>query len=205
MTPGAATAAWLAWLLPALPLAAGAILAVTAVAAAGRTKAGAGRRVSAVAPWAAMAVAAVTLVLAAAAAAVHPAAMAPLFRGIPAAVRVDGLSAVMVVTVAAVTLAVLVFAAGDLGPQENRGRFFGLMLLFAGGWTGSRSRANATGLWSPPGPHRRRAGTHVQRAGVRGGLHDRRPRYERDHGLDFSREHRLRFPISRRRGCRGSW
>jgi NADH:ubiquinone oxidoreductase subunit 5 (subunit L)/multisubunit Na+/H+ antiporter MnhA subunit len=58
--------------------------------------------------------------------------MAPLFPGIPAAVRVDGLSAVMVVTVAAVTLAVLVFAAGDLGPEENRGRFFGLMLLFAG-------------------------------------------------------------------------
>jgi len=27
---------------------------------------------------------------------------------------------------------VLVFAAGDLGPGENRGRFFGLMLIFAG-------------------------------------------------------------------------
>ena len=137
MTPGAAAAPWLAWLLPALPLAAGAVLAVAAVATAGRTGAGhtgtgAGRRVSAVAPWAAVAVAAVTLVLAAAAAALHPAAMAPLFPGIPAAVRVDGLSAVMVVTVAGVTLAVLVFAAGDLGPDENRGRFFGLMLLFAG-------------------------------------------------------------------------
>jgi hypothetical protein len=29
--------------------------------------------------------------------------------------------------------------------------------------------------------------------------------HERDHGLDFSREHRLRFPVSRRRGCRGFW
>jgi NADH-quinone oxidoreductase subunit L len=43
-----------------------------------------------------------------------------------------GLSAVMIITVAAVTLAVLVFAAGDLGPGENLGRFFGLMLIFAG-------------------------------------------------------------------------
>jgi len=57
---------------------------------------------------------------------------APLFAGIPATVRVDGLSAVMVVTVAAITLAVLVFAAAESGPGENRGRFFGLMLIFAG-------------------------------------------------------------------------
>ena len=111
---------WLAWLLPAVPLAAGAVLAV------------AGRRVNAVAPWAGAAAAAVTLGLACAAAAVRPTASAPLFAGIPAAVGVDGLSAVMVVTVAAVTLAVLVFAAGEFGPGENRGRFFGLMLIFAG-------------------------------------------------------------------------
>jgi NADH-quinone oxidoreductase subunit L len=111
---------WLAWLLPAVPLAAGAVLAA------------AGRRVNAAAPWIGVAAAAVTLVLACAAAAARPAATAPLFAGIPAAVGVDGLSAVMVVTVAAVTLAVLVFAAGDLGPGENLGRFFGLMLVFAG-------------------------------------------------------------------------
>jgi len=74
----------------------------------------------------------VTLVLACAAAAVRPVASAPLFAGIPVTVRVDGLTAVMVVTVAAVTLAVLVFAAGESGPGENRGRFFGLMLIFAG-------------------------------------------------------------------------
>jgi NADH-quinone oxidoreductase subunit L len=111
---------WLAWLLPAVPLAAGAVLAA------------AGRRVNAAAPWIGVAAAAVTLALACAAAAARPAAAAPLFAGIPAAVGVDGLSAVMVVTVAAVTLAVLVFAAGDLGPGENLGRFFGLMLIFAG-------------------------------------------------------------------------
>ncbi|HEV2260189.1 MAG TPA: proton-conducting transporter membrane subunit [Streptosporangiaceae bacterium] len=111
---------WLAWLLPAVPLAAGAVLAA------------AGRRVNAAAPWIGVAAAAVTLVLACAAAAARPAAAAPLFAGIPATAGVDGLSAVMVVTVAAVTLAVLVFAAGDLGPGENLGRFFGLMLVFAG-------------------------------------------------------------------------
>ena len=111
---------WLAWLLPAVPLAAGAVLAV------------AGRRVNAAAPWAGVAAAAVTLGLACAAAAVRPAASAPLFAGIPAVVGVDGLSAVMVVTVAAITLAVLVFAVGEFGAGENRGRFFGLMLIFAG-------------------------------------------------------------------------
>ena len=111
---------WLAWLLPAVPLAAGAVLAV------------AGRRVNAAAPWAGVAAAAVTLGLACAAAAVRPAASALLFAGIPAVVGVDGLSAVMVVTVAAITLAVLVFAVGEFGAGENRGRFFGLMLIFAG-------------------------------------------------------------------------
>jgi NADH:ubiquinone oxidoreductase subunit 5 (subunit L)/multisubunit Na+/H+ antiporter MnhA subunit len=125
----ASAAPWLAWLLPALPLAAGALLAVAGVPPAGRRPAG---TLTAVAPWAAVAVAAVTLVLACVAAAVRPAASAPLLAGIPAAVRVDGLSAVMIVTVAAVTLAVLVFALGDLGPAENKARFFGLMLLFAG-------------------------------------------------------------------------
>jgi NADH-quinone oxidoreductase subunit L len=111
---------WLAWLLPAVPLAAGAVLAV------------AGKRVNAAAPLAGATAAAVTLGLACAAAAVRPAASAPLFDGIRAAVGVDGLSAVMVITVAAVTLTVLVFAAGEFGPGENRGRFFGLMLIFAG-------------------------------------------------------------------------
>lgn len=125
-----ATAPWLAWLLPALPLAVGALLAVAGVVAAARPRAAAWQ--AAVTPGIAIAVAAVTLVLASLAAAVRPAASAPLLVGIPAAVRVDGLSAVMVVTVAAVTLAVLVFAVGDLAATENKARFFGLMLLFAG-------------------------------------------------------------------------
>src|SRR5580704_10826539 len=111
---------WLAWLLPALPLASGAARAV------------AGRRVNAAAPWAGAAAGAITLVLACAAAAARPSASAPLFAGIPAGVRVDGMSAVLVITVAAVTLAVLVFAVGEFGPEENRGRFFRLMLIFAG-------------------------------------------------------------------------
>ncbi len=112
--------AWLAWLLPAVPLAGGAGLAV------------AGMRANRVAPAAGAGTAAVTLALACAAAALRPAGSAPLLAGIAVTFRVDGLSAVMVVTVAVVMLAVLVFAAGEFGPGENRGRFFGLMLLFAG-------------------------------------------------------------------------
>src|SRR5712691_5111171 len=114
------SAAWLAWLLPAVPLASGTVLAV------------AGMRATRAAPAAGTLTAAVTLALACAAAALRPAASAPLLTGIAATVRVDGLSAVLVVTVAAVTLAVLVFAAGEFEVRENRGRFYGLMLLFAG-------------------------------------------------------------------------
>jgi NADH-quinone oxidoreductase subunit L len=110
----------LAWLLIALPLAVGGLLAV-AGAPAGR-----------LAPSGGIAAAVATLGLACAAAAVQPSASAPLVSGIAASLRVDGLSAVMVLTVTAVTLAVLVFAAGDIGHGENRGRFFGLMLVFAG-------------------------------------------------------------------------
>jgi NADH-quinone oxidoreductase subunit L len=112
--------AWLAWLLLAVPLASGTVLAV------------AGTRVTRAAPAAGVLAAAVTLALACAAAALRPIASAPMFTGMDVTVRVDGLSAIMVVTVAAVTLAVLVFAAGEFGARENRGRFFGLMLLFAG-------------------------------------------------------------------------
>ena len=109
----------LAWLLVAVPLAAGAGLSVAG-------------RAAPLAPAAGIGAATVTLALGCAAAAAHPSAAAPLVLGIPAALDVDGLSAVMVLTVTVVTLAVLVFAAGDIGAGENRGRFFGLMLLFAG-------------------------------------------------------------------------
>jgi NADH:ubiquinone oxidoreductase subunit 5 (subunit L)/multisubunit Na+/H+ antiporter MnhA subunit len=107
----------LAWLLSAVPLVAGASLACT------------GRRGDRIAPLAGVLTAAVVLLLAVLAAVFRPAASAPLFAGIEASVAVDGLSAVLVVTVAAVTLVVLVFSAGepDLGA-----RYAGLMLLFAG-------------------------------------------------------------------------
>ena len=110
----------LAWLLVTVPLGAGAALA------------GTGRRANRFAPRLGVAVAALTLVLAIAAALRRPEARAPLLAGIDARLAVDGLSAILVVTVAAVTLAVLVFATGEFGPDEARARFSGLMLLFAG-------------------------------------------------------------------------
>ncbi|WP_157570131.1 NADH-quinone oxidoreductase subunit 5 family protein [Microtetraspora malaysiensis] len=107
-------------LLPVLPGGSGAFLAV------------AGRRTRGFAPGAAVAVAAVTLVLAVAAAVTRPEVSVPLFAGLRSGAAIDGLSAVMAVTVAAVTLAVLGYAAGEMRDEESRGRFFGLMLLFAG-------------------------------------------------------------------------
>jgi NADH:ubiquinone oxidoreductase subunit 5 (subunit L)/multisubunit Na+/H+ antiporter MnhA subunit len=116
---------WLAWLLLAVPLAGGAVLTVTGLA-------GTGQRSNRAAPALGIVVAAVTLGLGIAAAVIRPAASAPLLAGMPAGVRVDGLSAVLVLTVTTVTLAVLGFSVGDLDDNDSRGRFFGLMLLFAG-------------------------------------------------------------------------
>lgn len=48
--------------------------------------------------------------------------------GAPLTLSVDGLSAVMILTVAAVALLVLLFSAGDIG--RHRARFAGLMLVF---------------------------------------------------------------------------
>ncbi|GAA0958301.1 NADH-quinone oxidoreductase subunit L [Actinocorallia libanotica] len=106
----------LGWVLPALPMAAGGLLALG------------GRRADRPAPAVAVAVAAVTTALAVAAAVLRPSVRAPMLAGLPVGMAVDGLSAVLVVTVAAVALAVLVFAAGEMPPS---GRFFGLMLVFA--------------------------------------------------------------------------
>ncbi|MFB8774195.1 NADH-quinone oxidoreductase subunit 5 family protein [Streptomyces broussonetiae] len=108
------------WTLIALPSAAGVLLAL------------AGRAADRVAPAVAVTVAAAGLALACAAAVGRPAVEAPLLAGLPLGLRVDGLSALLVVTVAAVSLAVLAFAVWDIGPGESRGRFFGLMLLFSG-------------------------------------------------------------------------
>ncbi|MBK0868799.1 NADH-quinone oxidoreductase subunit L [Saccharopolyspora sp. HNM0986] len=110
----------LAWLLVAVPLGTGAVLACT------------GRRGDRIAPVVGIAGAGITVVLAVLAAVVRPAATAPFLQGMDAGVAVEGLSAVLVVTVAVVTLAVLVFAVGEFGRDESRARFFGLMLLFAG-------------------------------------------------------------------------
>ncbi|WP_439659438.1 NADH-quinone oxidoreductase subunit 5 family protein [Lentzea sp. HUAS TT2] len=105
------------WLLIAIPLFTGAGLMF------------AGSRADRFAPVAAIAAAVGCLVLALIAASARPVVSAPLIEGIAFGLAVDGLSAVMVITVTAVLVAVLVFAAGDIGRQA---RFFGLMLLFAG-------------------------------------------------------------------------
>ncbi|MFI6386109.1 proton-conducting transporter membrane subunit [Nonomuraea sp. NPDC050540] len=70
--------------------------------------------------------AAATLALAVWAAVARPTTSFPLV--FTSGFAVDGLSAVMVVTVAAVALAVLVFATGEL----REARFYGLMLIFVG-------------------------------------------------------------------------
>ncbi|WP_432033334.1 NADH-quinone oxidoreductase subunit 5 family protein [Streptomyces antibioticus] len=110
----------LLWLLVSVPLGTGAVLGL------------AGRSLNRQAPWLGVAAALATLGLAVTAAFARPEAGAPLFTGMRAELAVDGLSAVMVITVATVLLAVLAFSTGEFGPGENRGRFFGLMLLFAG-------------------------------------------------------------------------
>ncbi len=108
----------LLWALVAVPVLAGALLAV------------AGRRADRVAAPVATVVATAVLVLAVAAAIGRPAVDAPLFTGIRAGLGVDGLSALMVVTVAVALLAVLVFAAGEAALRTAR--FAGFVLLFGG-------------------------------------------------------------------------
>ncbi|CAM4341180.1 proton-conducting transporter membrane subunit [Nocardia ninae] len=107
------------WTMIALPALVGAALLVC------------GRRADRVAPVLAVATAGVTTGLAAWNAVDRPEVSAPFLSGIPVELRVDGLSAVMIVTVAAIVTAVLVFAAGDLGAREPRARFHGLVLMFA--------------------------------------------------------------------------
>ncbi|MHB1927865.1 MAG: proton-conducting transporter transmembrane domain-containing protein [Acidimicrobiales bacterium] len=108
------------WALLAVPLASGTGLAIC------------GRRADRAAAPVGVAAASATLGLAVTAAFRRPSASAPLFTGMRAAFAIDGLSAVLVVTVTAVTVAVLVFAAADIAAGEARSRFFGVMLVFAG-------------------------------------------------------------------------
>lgn len=108
------------WLLPALPLVTGGLLAA------------AGRPADRLAAPLAVTVVAVDVVLAVVVAAGRPRVRAPWLAGLPAALGVDGLSAVFVVTVATVSLLVLVFSWADIPARDARARFFGFLLLFIG-------------------------------------------------------------------------
>jgi NADH:ubiquinone oxidoreductase subunit 5 (subunit L)/multisubunit Na+/H+ antiporter MnhA subunit len=108
------------WALVLLPPATGGLLLVT------------GRRGDRLAGPVAVLASAAVLGLAVAVAAGRPRVVAPWLAGLPIGLGVDTLSAALVVTVAAVTLAVLVFATGDIRREDARARFFGLMLIFAG-------------------------------------------------------------------------
>lgn len=106
------------WALVAVPLVVGGVLAVS------------GRRAERVAGMVAVGTGALVLGLAVWAAVGRPVVSVPFLAGLRFGLAVDGLSAVMVLTVTVVLLAVLVFATGDV--REDRGRFFGLVLVFAG-------------------------------------------------------------------------
>lgn len=106
------------WVLIGLPAAAGAVLVLT------------GRRADAAAAPCAVGALVLTLTAAAVAAATRPSASVHLLPSVPTGLAVDGLSAVAVLTVTAVALAVVLFASAEMGEEEARGRFFGLMLLF---------------------------------------------------------------------------
>ncbi len=88
------------------------------------------RRADAIAPAAAVTVGLVELGLAIDAAIMRPTFHVAALDGVPAALAVDGLAAIAVITVAGVFLAVSVFAVGDIGRGEARARFFGTLLLF---------------------------------------------------------------------------
>jgi len=105
------------WAMPLLPALAGATLCLT------------GRRAGRLAAPVALVVATVLVGLAAVVALAGPAVSVPFVAGGRLGLGVDPLSALVVPTVAVVTLLVLVFAAGDL--RTGRHRFHGLMLLFA--------------------------------------------------------------------------
>lgn len=104
------------WLLVLLPAGAGALLCLLP-------------KVERIAGAVSVVTAAGTVVLAIVVAMTRPAVAAPFLAGAGFDLRVDGLSAILLPTVAAVTLLVLIFAAGDI--RDARGRFHGLMLLFA--------------------------------------------------------------------------
>lgn len=103
------------WLLVLLPGAVGGVLALS--------------RLERAAVVVSLATAAVSAVLATVVALGRPRVSTPFMAGSDLALGVDALSALVVPTVAVVTLLVLVFSAGEI--RGSPARFHGLMLLFA--------------------------------------------------------------------------
>ncbi len=112
------------WLLVTGPAVSGGLLLAAGILVGGRG-------VERVAAPVAVLVAALVTALSAAAALGRPAGSAPFLAGQPLALRVDGLSAVVVVTVAVVTLLVLLASFAEI--EASRARFLGLLLLFQAG------------------------------------------------------------------------
>lgn len=108
------------WLLVVVPFAVGGALLL------------AGRRADSLAAPVALVCTTLTLAAAVVVAAERPEVSASFLDGVPFGLRVDGLSSIMVVTVAVVLLAVLAFSTGEFGGEQGAARFFGFMLLFAG-------------------------------------------------------------------------
>lgn len=104
------------WLLVTLPVLVGAGLCLS------------GHRVDRFAAAVSVSTGAVGMLLVAVVATARPEVAAPFMAGASFALAVDALSAVVLVTVAVVSLLVLIFAAGDV--TQARSRFHGLMLLF---------------------------------------------------------------------------
>ncbi|WP_340557066.1 proton-conducting transporter transmembrane domain-containing protein [Streptomyces sp. GSL17-111] len=129
---------WTLVLLPAVP---GGVLALAGGDRDGRDRDGRWGRTAGVV---ALAVAAATAVLALLAAVHRPRATADFLPGGPLALAVDGLSAVVIVTVSAVGLLVLLFATADI--DAGRPRFFGLMLLFLAAVLLTATATTLTGL-----------------------------------------------------------
>ena len=72
---------------------------------------------------------AITVVLALVTALTHPTVSYPFVVGADFALDVDALAALIVPMITTVTFLVLLFSAGNI--RESRGRFHGLMLIFA--------------------------------------------------------------------------
>ncbi|SDY72038.1 NADH:ubiquinone oxidoreductase subunit 5 (chain L)/Multisubunit Na+/H+ antiporter, MnhA subunit [Modestobacter sp. DSM 44400] len=116
MTGASGLGTALLWAVVVLPSGVGAALCLT------------GRRADRPAPVVAVLTAALVLVGAVAVAVLRPRTTVPFLPRAPFGLGVDALSAVVLPTVATVTVLVLLFAAVDI--RERPARFFGLMLLF---------------------------------------------------------------------------